>query len=154
MKFRIITLTLFLAIAGAFYSCSEGSDADRAADEMVAETENALANIGAEIKEESNEFATEFRDAQAVISQRMEAIEADMKTASGETKAELQEEWNKLETWSNEIDDRMNRVGDNLEKGWKDFTGDVKDGWKSFSQESKRLLNEIERDLDPEGDLE
>lgn len=154
MKIRILTLSLLLAISGAFYSCAQGSDADRAANEVVAETENALANLGTEITEESNEFEAEFKDAKANISKRMKAIEADMETASDDAKEDLKKEWNELEAWSRDIDNRMDRVGANMKSGWKDFKGDVKEGWKDFSKESGKLLKEIERNLDLEEDLD
>ncbi|OAV45418.1 hypothetical protein [Lewinella sp. 4G2] len=154
MKIRMITMALLLAFAGVFYSCAEGSDVDQATDEMARETENALANVGAEIREESNEFEAEFKQTRSKIDRRMEEIEKDMENASAEAKAEMQEEWNELEAYGKDIDDRMNRVGNNMEAGWKDFKGDVKKGWNDFSKESRTTLNNIERSLDPEGDLD
>jgi|AntRauTorckE5430_2_1112549.scaffolds.fasta_scaffold00253_14 uncharacterized protein YicC (UPF0701 family) len=154
MKFRLLSLTLLLAISGAFYSCSDGSDADRAADEIANGAENVLANMGAELRTESDEFANEFKQARMKVDKRMAVVKADMENASEEAKADMQEELNQLEAYGNDIDSRMDRVGDNMASGWKDFKGDVKDGWKDFTGESKKLLNKIERDLDSDGDLD
>lgn len=154
MKIRTITFFFLLAIMGTFYSCSEGSKADNAADEIARETENALANVGAEIRDESDTFSEKFKKARMNVDQRMEAIKADMGNASEEAKAEMQKELNELETYGNEIDARLARVGDNMSSGWKDFKGELKEGWKNFTSESEQLLNNIERDLDPQQDLD
>ena len=150
MKFRIFSLALLFAFAGLFVSCAEGSDADRVQDNMEQETENALANVGAEIRQESNEFEREFKETRMNLDRRMEEIERDMESASAEAIAEMQEEWNELDRWGKDIDNRMDRVGNRMEAGWKDFKGDINKGWKDFSMESRRTLDEIERELENE----
>ena len=154
MKFRTVFMVLLLAFVGSFYSCSNDTEMGRETNEAIRETENAMSNLGAEIREESNEFERNFKEARMNIDRRMERIEADMENASAEAKAEMQEEWNELEAYGKKVDARMDRVGNNMEAGWKDFKGDVNKGWKDFSMESKNLLRDIERDLDPEGDLD
>lgn len=136
------------------YSCTGGADADRKADEMAKETEQAMRDFGAEINDESRELSNEFKEARMNVNKRMAAIEADLETASNDSKAKLQEEWNNLDQMGKNIDNRMDRVGDNMESSWKNFKGDVKAGWKDFSQESSKLLKDIERATDPEGDLD
>ena len=148
MKFRILTMALLLAFSGLFYSCAEGSEADQAQDEMERETENALANVGADIRQESNDFETEFKDTRMKLDRRMEEMQRDMEDATEEERAEMQEEYNEMEAWGKDLDDRMNRVGNNMESGWKDFKGDVKNGWKDFSTDSRRVLDDIGRELD------
>ena len=61
------------------------------------------------------------------------AIEADMENAGADAKAELQEEYNELKEWGNSIDERMDRVGDDMERGWENFEGDLKRGWNDFT---------------------
>ena len=154
MKIRTLSLALLLSMGGLFYSCAEGSPADNAADEVEMETENALQNMGAEVREESNEFERDFREARMSIDNRMEAIEADMENAGDEAKAEMEEEYAELEGYRDDLDRRMERVGANWESGWNDFEGDVERGWMDFKRESDELLTNIERSLDPEGDLD
>lgn len=150
MKYRTLSLILFMVMSSFFYSCVENSNADRATDEMERETENAVANVGAEIREESEDFSMKFKETRTKISTRMEMIESDMEDASAEAKAEMQEEWNKLKSYREDIDGRMERVGDNMDRSWKNFKGDVKKGWNDFSTESRRTLEDIERDLESE----
>ena len=154
MKFRILTLALLLSLSGLFYSCAEGSDADRAADEIEMETENALSDLGAEVREESNEMERNFRDTRRNIDARLEEMERDMEGASAEARAEMQEEYDELEAYGREVDGYMDRVGNNFEAGWKDFKGDAKSGWADFKRDADRTMKNIERSLDPEGDLE
>ena len=154
MKIRILSLALLLSFSGLFYSCAENSPADNAADEIEMETENALANMGAEVREESNELDREFRDARANIDARMTELERDMEDASEEARMEMEEEYNELETYRDDIDARMDRVGNNMEAGWRDFKGDVNRGWADFKRESDELLTNVERTFDPEGDLD
>ena len=154
MKIRILTLALLLAISGAFYSCDNDGVVENEVEEAAAETENALSNLGAEVREESNEMERSFKDARMKLDRRMEEMERDMENASAEARAEMQEEYDELKAYGNDLDERMDRVGRNMEAGWKDFKGDVKRGWNDFSRDSKKLLNDIERDLDPEGDLD
>ncbi|MFT5999767.1 MAG: hypothetical protein ACI81P_002225 [Neolewinella sp.] len=154
MKFRILTLALLLTVSGVFYSCAEGSDVDRAADEMVVETENVLSDLGAQATEESDKLEAEFKEAKANLSKRMKALEADMDGVSDDVKQGMKEEFNVLQAWSHDIDNRMDRVGSNMESSWKSFKGDVTAGWKDFSKESGKLLKDIERNFDPEGKLD
>ena len=154
MKFRIITLALLLSFSGLFYSCAEGSPADNASDEIANETENAVANMGAEVREESNELDRNFRDARANIDARMTELERDMEGADDEMRMEMQEEYDELDGYRTDIDARMDRVGNNMEAGWRDFQGDVNQGWNDFKRESDDLLMNVERTFDPEGDLD
>lgn len=83
-----------------------------------------------------------------VLVARMEEIEGEMKDANEETKASLQKEWDKLDGYRSILDARMEKVGDNMESGWKDFKGDVKKGWRDFSEKSEAFLEEIETTLE------
>lgn len=154
MKFRIITLALLLSMSGIFYSCAENSPADNAADEIEAETENAVANVGAELREESNELERNFEEARMNVDRRMTEVETEMENATAEERAELEQEYNELEGYRTDIDARMDRVGRNFEDGWRDFEGDVERGWMDFKRESDELLTNVERTFDPEGDLD
>lgn len=154
MRTRFLTLAMIFSLGLFTYSCAEGSQADRDMDEVQQEVSQGMQNLGAEIREESNEFEAEFKEARMNISKRMEEIERDMEDASAEARAEMQEEYNELKAWGSDIDDRMDRVGNNMESGWENFKGDVSKGWKDFSKESRETLNDIERYFDPEGDLD
>ncbi|THH41597.1 hypothetical protein [Neolewinella litorea] len=154
MKIRILSLALLLTFSGLFYSCAENSPADNAADEIEYETENALSNVGAEVRAQSDELEREFQDARTNIDARMTELERDMEGASEEARMEMEEEYNQLEAYRNDIDMRMERVGANWEAGWNDFEGDINQGWNDFRRESDELLTNIERTFDPEGDLE
>ncbi|WP_273444945.1 hypothetical protein [Neolewinella agarilytica] len=154
MKIKFLSLALLLALSTVFYSCADGSDADRAADEMVAETKNTMADVGAELKGESNELAREFENIHQKIDVRMEELEAEMEDANEETKARLQKEWDRLDDYRAKLDARMQKVGDNMESGWKDFKGDVKKGWRDFSEKSEAFLEEVEDSLDSDNDLD
>ncbi len=154
MKIRTLSLALLLSMGTFFYSCGENTAVDNAADEVEYETENAMANMGAEVREESNEFERDFRDARMNIDNRMTEMEAEMENASGDAKMEMEQEYAELEGYRDDLDRRMDRVGANWEAGWNDFEGDVEQGWMDFKRESDELLNNVERSLDPEGDLE
>ncbi|MGB3801453.1 MAG: hypothetical protein WA952_16670 [Lewinella sp.] len=154
MKIRTLSLALLLSMGGLFYSCAENSPADNAADEVEYETENALSNMGAEVEEESNEFERDFREARTNIDNRMTEMEAEMEGASEEARMEMEEEYAEMEGYRDDLDRRMDRVGANWESGWNDFEGDVEQGWMDFKRESDELLTNVERSLDPEGDLD
>ncbi|NJB85219.1 vacuolar-type H+-ATPase subunit I/STV1 [Lewinella marina] len=154
MNIRILTLALLLSLSGFFYSCGENTAVDNAGDEIEYETENALSNVGAEVRAESDELEREFRDARTNIDARMSELERDMEGATEEARMEMEEEYNELEAYRNDIDMRMERVGANWEAGWNDFEGDINQGWKDFRRESDELLTNVERFFDPEGDLE
>ncbi len=154
MKIKFFSLALLLALSTAFYSCTDGSEADRTTDEMVAEAKKTMADVGAELKGESNELAQEFEDAHKKVDARMEAIEEEMKDATEETKASLQKEWDRLDNYRTGLDARMEKVGDNMESGWKDFKGDINKGWNDFTEKSGAFLEELEMALDPENDLD
>jgi uncharacterized protein YicC (UPF0701 family) len=154
MNIRIFSFALILMLSGLFYSCAENSPADNEMDEIEAETENAISDMGAEIREEGQELDREFREARTNVSNRMSELERDMETASAEARAEMQEEYDELRTYRDDIDARMDRVGNNMEAGWRDFKGDVRQGWADFRTESNELLRDVERTFDPEGDLD
>lgn len=154
MKFSFLTLALVAVMGLSTSSCAEGSDTDRAAENMANETEQSMRDFGAEINDESRELSNEFKEARMNVDKRMTAIEADLENAAEDSKAKLQEEWNNLEQMGKNIDSHMDRVGDNMEAGWKNFKGDVKIGWKDFSNESNKLLKDVERATDPESDLD
>lgn len=154
MNLRYLSFVFLIGVSVFFYGCAEGSQADRAADEIVRETENTLANVGTEIRRESNEFESKFKETRNNITTRMEAIERDMTDASETAKAEMQKELDKLASYRSKLDARMNRVGENMERGWNDFKGDLNKEWGEFSSASQQLLNDIERELNPEGSLD
>ncbi len=149
MKFKFLNLILLLTISTAFYTCAEGSEADQATEEMVSQAENTMADVGAELKDESDNLSREFTKARKKLSSRMEELESDMEDASEETKAELQKEWDSLENYRNKIDARMEKVGDNMQSGWANFKGDVKKGWGDFTAKSTDFLEEVEMAIDP-----
>ena len=154
MKTRFFTLALLFSLFGLFTACAPDANETDDPGELEYETEQALSNLGAEIREESNEMEVEFREARTNLDRRMEEMERDMENASAEARAEMEEEYNELKAYGDDLDARMDRVGNNMEAGWKDFKGDVNEGWKNFSRESREVLRDIERATDPEGNLQ
>lgn len=150
MNLLKLTPLFVLILSVTLSSCGDSNSAENAMEDMVEETEYTMSKAMAEVQQESKELADKLKAASGKVDTRMQEIEAEMEGASAVTKAELQQEYNKLEMVSKDLQDRMNRVGDDLEAGWENFKGDFKKGWKDFTAQTRKMLENVEQDLEGE----
>ena len=140
MRLKPLMFALLLLFSGAFVACDGASDGEYSGEAELEETGTAVEN---EWEAESAELGRDIDATRVRVDERINQLETDLETAGADARAEMEEELNELREYRTDLDRRTDRLGQNIE-----------DGWANFRDESRRTLDNIERALDPEGDLE
>ncbi len=131
---------LMLLFGGVFVACDGASDGEYSGEAELEETGTAVEN---EWEEESAELGRDIDATRVRVDERINELETDLETAGADARAEMEEELNDLREFRADLDTRTERLGQ-----------DMRDGWANFRDETRRTLDNVERALDPEGDLE
>ena len=135
MKTKVIMFMLALTIgAFGFTAC----DNNRSAEEQV---EDAGEEISDAFRTESEELRADLKEIGDDIDTRIAELKADMENAGEDAQAEMQEEIDQLEAWGNEIDGRMDRLGENIADGWENFKSDTKQTMENINRELEDLID-------------
>lgn len=136
MKKIILSFTTLLFLFSlCFMACNDKTATEKAIDDL----EETGDDVGDIFRTEQEELRHDIKEAQEELSERMENIREDMKDATGDAKEEMNEQLSKLEAQSNELGEDLDRLGDQIADGWKDFRMNV-----------KQSIDEIKADLDDE----
>ena len=122
-----------------FSSCDNDSRAEEAAEDM----EEVGEDMSDAFRNEQQELRADIEEMKRDIDDKVAELENDLDGASDDASAEINEQIAKLKSWGATLDDRLDRMGDEIESGWDNFRNDV-----------QNTLSEIERDWDDTFDNE
>ena len=74
------------------------------------------------------------------INERIKKLNDNMASASEEAKAEMSEEVNRLESWGQDIDSRLDQIGNSISDGWQDFKADTRNTLKKIDQQMAEII--------------
>jgi Skp family chaperone for outer membrane proteins len=116
-------LLLLLAVSGTLFitACESESATEQAAEDV----EQAGEDMADAFRSEREELRADIEDMQEDINDKIADLESNLENASDEAAEEIKEQIEQLESWNTTLDDRLNRLGENVEDGWQDFRTDV-----------------------------
>lgn len=113
-----------------------GSDGNDTMDNTEDAVENAANDFADAFRSDKEEMKAEIERAREEVNEEIEELEANIKDASGKAKADMQEELDELKAWSNDLDQKIERLGDV-----------AKDGWQNFKSNVNNTLQEVDKEL-------
>lgn len=139
MKLNVFWVMLML-FAGLLTFTACGPEVDRQADEAADEMQDVGEAVGDEMQQETAELRQDMEEARVKVNNRIQELQADLEGATAEARADIQQEIDRLQAYSRTLDERMERLGQNMETGWDRFREDV-----------RNTLRDIDREI--EGDI-
>jgi peptidoglycan hydrolase CwlO-like protein len=132
-KSTVILFALSLTLIGffTFTSCGDDPSSERAEDKM----EEAADAVGDAMVAEKNDLKGEINEATANIDRRLEKLNNDMKDATAEAKAEMQEEANQLEAKRKQLAQDLENFGDKTGAEWDQFKSNVRETMKDLGKD-------------------
>ncbi len=130
LKFLILLISIPL-----MFSCGNNSGAEQAKDDVDEATEE-VADV---FRSEQEELQADLRDAKQEVGQELEDLRGQLANASGEAQANIEKEIEQLEAWSQDLDQKMQKLGETTQDNWAQFKTDV-----------EKTLSEIEQKVDGE----
>ena len=74
------------------------------------------------------------------INESIKKLNDNMTSVSEEAKAEMSEEVNRLESWGQDIDSRLEQIGNSISDGWQDFKADTRNTLKKIDQQMAEII--------------
>lgn len=132
MKKLFLIYPVFLfATLFAFTSCDDRTDAEKAADNI----EEAGENMKDAFRSDREELAADIEEAREDVNDRIEELREDLNDATDESRAAIERQMERLEVRKNELDNDLERLGDNIADGWNEFKKDVRTSLRDAREE-------------------
>lgn len=131
---------ILLLSFGTLTSCDNNTTAEEKMEDAADDLDDAGEDIADAFRTESQELKADLKEMRSDINERIKKLNDNMAGASAEAKEEMSEEVKQLEAWGEDIDARMNKIGNSISDGWQEFKADTRNTLDKIDQQMAEMM--------------